>query len=266
MQNLFFQPATVRHSLLSAVDPRIKIAAVLVLSILIFRAGPGEIILLSMFLAVLIRLSGAGRREIGAMVKPVAVFAVALFLLHLFFTPGRELVLFPPAPALITHEGLARGGEVAWQFIALVTAGALLALTTPPSELVAALERLLRPLQVFRVPTQDLAIMVAMALRFAPTFLEEYQRMRTARIARGGGLPGEKLSRRIKTSLNIAVSLLLSACRRAEDLAAAMEARGYARGPRTTLRELRLNRKDYAAAAVLASFTGLTVALKHLIN
>lgn len=265
MQNLICQPGADNFSPLRVIDPRTKIMAVVTLSILIFQAGPGEIILLSLFLAILIRLSGAGLRDVARMLKPIAFFAGFLFLLHLFFTPGREI--FPAAglPARITYEGLAKGGEVVWQFTALVTAGALLTLTTPPSELVAALERLLHPLQILRVPTQDLAIMVAMALRFAPTFLEEYQRMKTARIARGGGLPGERLSRRIKSSWQITASLLLSACRRAEDLAAAMEARGYARGPRTTARELRLHRGDYAAATIMISLTGLAVAIKLLL-
>ncbi len=264
MIGLLSQTPIAVRSPLRTVDPRIKILAVAVLSVLIFQAGPGEILLLSLFLVLLIRLSGAGPGEVAGILKPVILFAVLLFLLHLFFTPGREIASLPLLPLPMTYEGLGRGGVVAWQFLALVIAGGLLSLTTPPSELVAGLEKLLRPLKILRVPTQDLAVMVAMALRFAPTFLEEYQRMKTARAARGGGLPGEKLSRKLKTGGRLTISLLLSAFRRAEELAAAMEARGYARGPRTSLRELRLRRADYAAAAILAFFTGLDLALKYL--
>jgi energy-coupling factor transport system permease protein len=148
--------------------------------------------------------------------------------------------------------------------MALVTAGALLTMTTPPSALVPALEKLLKPLKILRVPTQDLAVMVSMALRFIPTFSEEYQRMKTARLARGGDPKGKGLIRKLKTSISIVVPLILSAFRRADDLAAAMEARGYARGPRTTLKELRMTGADFAALAVTASFAGLAIALRFI--
>jgi energy-coupling factor transport system permease protein len=135
-------------------------------------------------------------------------------------------------------------------------------MTTPPSALVAALEKLLSPLKMMRVPTQDLAVMVSMALRFVPTFSEEYNRMKTARLARGGDLRGKGLFRKVKTAISIVVPLILSAFRRADDLAAAMEARGYARGPRTTLRELRMTGRDFAALAVTVSFAGLTIMIR----
>jgi energy-coupling factor transport system permease protein len=137
-------------------------------------------------------------------------------------------------------------------------------MTTPPSTLVAALEKLLRPLRIIRVPTQDLAVMVSMALRFVPTFQEEYHRMKTARLARGGDMKGKGLLRKLKTVISIVVPLILSAFRRADDLAAAMEARGYARGPRTTLRELRMRGMDFAALAVTISFAGLTMLIRFM--
>jgi len=261
MSNMLSPVSAPRPSPLRNVDPRVKIVATVVLSILIFQAGPGQIVLLSLFLALLIVFSGGGIRKLGRILKPIAFFSVLLFFLHALFTPGREVFSLPILPA-VTYEGLVQGGTVAWQFAALVVTGGLLTLTTLPSELVAALDKILRPLQVFRVPTQDLTVMVAMALRFAPTFLEEYQRMKTARLARGGGIPGERLSRKLQTSGRLAIALILSALRRAEDLAAAMEARGYARGPRTSMRELCLNRGDYAAVAILASFTGLFFACR----
>ncbi|MDI9569594.1 MAG: energy-coupling factor transporter transmembrane component T [Pseudomonadota bacterium] len=261
MTDRLFPAAAPVVSPLRNVDPRVKIAAAVSLSILVFQAGPGQIVLLSLFLALLIVLSGGRRRDVVRILKPIALFAVLLFFLHALFTPGREVLRLPLLPA-VTHEGLAQGGTVAWQFAALVVTGGLLTLTTLPSELVAALDKLLRPLRIFRVPTQDLAVMAAMALRFAPTFLEEYQRMKTARLARGGGAPGERLSRKLRTTGRMAIALILGALRRAEELAAAMEARGYARGPRTSMRELRLTRGDYAAVAVMASFTGLFFACR----
>ena len=264
MQIFHFGQFTADSSPLRHVDPRVKILAVAVLSILIFRATPGEIVMISLFMGLVIRISRVSLQEIGRALKPIGVFAALLFLLHLFFSEGRDIFSIPLLPVRITYEGLENGLLVVWQFVALVTAGALLTMTTPPSTLVAALEKLLRPLKILRVPTQDLAVMVSMALRFVPTFSEEYNRMKTARIARGGDLKGKGISHKLKTAISIVVPLILSAFRRADDLAAAMEARGYARGPRTTLRELRMTGTDFAALAVMVSFTGLTVMIRFI--
>ena len=264
MQNLFFGHLSADSSPLRHVDPRVKIMAVVVLSILIFQAPPVEIVMISLFMGLVIRISRVTLKEICVALKPIAVFAALLFLIHLLFTEGRDIFPIPMLPVRITYEGLEKGSVVVWQFVALVTAGALLTMTTPPSTLVAALENLLRPLKIIRVPTQDLAVMVSMALRFVPTFSEEYTRMKTARLARGGGVTGKGLSRKLKTSISIVIPLILSAFRRADDLAAAMEARGYARGPRTTLRELRMTGMDYAALAVTVSFAGLTMMVRFI--
>jgi energy-coupling factor transport system permease protein len=264
MQNLNFGRFDSDSSPLRHVDPRVKILSVVVLSILIFQANPGVIVMISLFMGMVILISRVSMQNLGRALKPIAVFAVLLFLLHLFFTEGRDIFSIPLLPVRITYEGLGNGFLVVWQFTALVTAGALLTMTTPPSTLVAALEKLLGPLKIMRVPTQDLAVMVSMALRFVPTFSEEYNRMKTARIARGGDLKGKGLFRKVKTAISIVVPLILSAFRRADDLAAAMEARGYARGPRTTLRELRLTGRDFAALAVMISFAGLTVVIRFI--
>lgn len=264
MQNFNFSRPTADSSPLHQVDPRVKILAVAVLSILIFQATAGEIVIISLFMGMVILISRVGLRKLGGALKPIAVFALLLFFMHLFFTEGRDIFSLPLLPVRITYEGLENGLLVVWQFTALVTAGALLTMTTPPSTLVAALEKLLRPLKILRVPTQDLAVMVSMALRFVPTFSEEYNRMKTARLARGGDLKGKGIFRRLKTAISIVVPLILSAFRRADDLAAAMEARGYARGPRTTLRELRMTGLDLAALAVTVSFAGLTVMIRFM--
>ena len=259
-----FGQVSADSSPLHHVDPRVKILAVIVLSILIFQASLGEIFMISLFMGLVIRISRVTLREIGGALKPIAVFTVLLFMIHLFFTEGRDIFTIPMLPVHITYEGLEKGSVVVWQFTTLVTAGAMLTLTTPPSTLVAALEKLLRPLRIIRVPTQDLAVMVSMALRFVPTFSEEYTRMKTARVARGGDLEGKGLARKFKTSISIVVPLILSAFRRADDLAAAMEARGYTRGPRTTFRELHMTGRDYAAVAVTASFAGLTMIVRFI--
>ena len=127
-------------------------------------------------------------------------------------------------------------------------------MTTLPSDLVGGIERLLRPLSAVGIPSQELAVMIAMALRFMPMLLEEYDRLRMAQMARGADFSTGSLALRTRAVTALAIPLLLSAFRRADELALAMEARGYRRGPRTTLRELRLSGWDLAAFAVMAVF------------
>ncbi len=244
---------------LHRLDPRVKILSVVVLGILSFQTSGTAAVLITLFLLGLTGLSGLRPRLVLEALRPLFVFAVLLFLIHLFFTDGEALAFLSAGPFRVTREGLRQGGFVVWQFMALVSLGVLLTMTTGPSDLVAALEKILSPLNVFRVPTQDLAVMVSLALRFLPTFLEEMEKLKTARLARGADWRRDGIGRRVKAASSLAVPLLLGTVRRADDLAEAMEARGYARGPRTGLRELRLAGTDYAALAFVTMFTGLVL-------
>ncbi|MCG6535453.1 MAG: energy-coupling factor transporter transmembrane protein EcfT, partial [Syntrophales bacterium LBB04] len=127
-----------------------------------------------------------------------------------------------------------------WQFIFLVLCATVLIATTLPTELVEGMERLLRPLERLRIPTHQLAMMVSLALRFMPVLLEELERIKTAQLARGADFRSGSLVRRARAAASLAVPLIVGAFRRADELADAMEARGYRNGPRTTLRELRM--------------------------
>jgi energy-coupling factor transporter transmembrane protein EcfT len=253
---------TVVHRL----DPRVKILSVVALGPLIFGATPAEVALIS---ALLILLSGAARltpRAALRALQPVLLFMALIFLVHLLFTPGRPLLSLAPLPLSITREGLSQGAYVTWQFACLVLAAAILTLTTPPSALVAGIERLLRPFKRVGIPSQDIAIMIAMALRFVPLLLQEYERLRMAQMARGADFSTGSFSMRTRAVTVLAVPLLLAAFRRADELATAMEARGYRRGPRTTLRELALSGRDRGAAACMAAFLLASVALKVAIG
>jgi energy-coupling factor transporter transmembrane protein EcfT len=188
-----------------------------------------------------------------------------IFLVHLLFdSGGNPLLSLAPLPLRITDEGLFRGLYVAWQFAGLVISAAILTMTTLPSSLVAGIERLLRPLSRVGVPSQEIAVMISMALRFMPMMLEEYERIRMAQTARGADFTTGGLLLRVRAVSALAVPLILSAFRRADELAAAMEARGYRRGPRTTLCELRLAQTDLAAAAVITAFALLVLGAGRL--
>ena len=249
---------TVVHRL----DPRVKILSVIALSILIFAATWAEILLISLFLAAVVAATRMGPAQALGALRPVAAFMAMIFLVHLFFTEGRPILLLAPLPVRITQEGLVRGIYVTWQFACLVLGAAVLTLTTLPSDLVGGIERLLRPLSRVGIPSQDLAVMIAMALRFMPMLLEEYDRLRMAQMARGADFTTGSLTLRTRAVAALAIPLLLSAFRRADELAVAMEARGYRRGPRTTLRELALSRRDLGAFAVMALFFLANFALK----
>jgi energy-coupling factor transporter transmembrane protein EcfT len=184
--------------------------------------------------------------------------------MHLFLTDGKPLLSLSPLPLRITQEGLIQGAYVTWQFAGLVIAAAVLTMTTLPSDLVGGIERLLRPLSRVGIPSQDIAVMIAMALRFIPMLSEEYDRIRMAQMARGADFTTGGPTLRIRAVAALAAPLLLSAFRRADELVQAMEARGYRRGPRTSLREMKLTKTDVAAFAVMAAFVLMNFGLRML--
>jgi len=249
---------TVLHRL----DPRVKICAVMILSLLIFAATPTGIALISLFLTALVRTARLTLAQTAAALRPVAVFMAAIFFMHLFTTEGAPLLMLSPLPITITREGLAQGALVTWQFAGLVIGAAILTMTTLPSDLVGGIERLLRPLARVGIPSQEIAMMIAMALRFLPMLLEEYDRLRLAQMARGADFSTGGVRLRMRAVHLLTVPLMLSAFRRADELVTAMEARGYRRGPRTTLRELSLTGTDLAASAAMAAFVLMNLGLQ----
>jgi len=237
-------------------DPRVKIISVIMLSILIFRANLVSGAIISAFIVFTIFISRLTLNHVLNALKPIAVFIFLLFFLHVFFTDGTALFMFSLFPVKVTYEGLYQGAFVTWQIACLVLAGAVLTMTTPPSELISGIENLLRPLRRIGVPSHDVAVMISMALRFMPTLLEEYDRIRVAQTARGADIKIGSFSEKAKWAKALAVPLMISAFRRADELTDAMEARGYQRGCRTTLRELRITPRDIAAMVLVLLFLG----------
>jgi energy-coupling factor transporter transmembrane protein EcfT len=250
------------NSSIHGLDPRVKLLSVIALSVLIFGATPFEILLISGFLAAVFMGLRWTPVDILRTLRPVAIFMGLIFIAHLLFTEGRPILSLTPLPLRITQEGLVRGLYAIWQFAALVLAAAVLTLTTSPSDLVAGIDRLLRPLSRIGIPSQDLSVMIATALRFMPMLLEEYDRIRTAQSARGADLATGSLSSRMRAGSTLIVPLIFSAFRRADELAEAMEARGYRRGTRTTLCDLALSRHDWTSAAVMTAFLLMNLAFR----
>ena len=249
-------------TLIHRLDPRVKIVSVMALSLLIFAATPAAIVLISLFLAAVIRVARLTLARTAAALRPVAIFMALIFLTHLLGTEGTPLFTFSPLPFAITREGLAQAATVTWQFAALVIGAAVLTMTTLPSDLVGGIERLLRPLARVGIPSQEIAVMMALAFRFVPILLEEYDRLRMAQMARGADFTTGSVRLRMRAATALVVPLLLSAFRRADELTLAMEARGYRRGPRTTLHELKLTRVDAAAFAAMAALILMNFGLR----
>ena len=239
------------NSFIHRLDPRVKILSLLILSVAMLSVEGREAILLTLLILWVFYLCGLSARRLILALKPVFPVLVLLFLMHALFSEGEPLLAFLPA---VTYEGLYRGGLVVWQFTALVTAGAILTMTTSSSELVSGIERLLRPLQFLRISSHDIATMVSVALRFVPALLEEVERMKEAQVARGADFGSGSPVRRLRKTASLVIPLILSTFRRADELALAMEGRGYHRGPRTYLRELKFTRADYAALLAVTVF------------
>jgi len=240
------------NSLIHRLDPRVKIGAAIALSILTLRGGAFTESFLSAFLIALIPCSGLSAYQMGRAFKPVLVFFALLFFVHLLFTQGKPIPPFPPWRVTVTYEGLYRGAFTTWQFALLICNASILTMTTLSTDLVNGIERLLRPLRRIGVPSYDIAMMVSIALRFVPTFLEEIDRIKTAHIARGTTFGSGPLLRRILAAKSLLLPLVLRTMHRADDLVVAMEARAYQRGPRTYLKELSITWPDYAAMTVIA--------------
>ncbi len=245
------------ESLIHRLDPRVKIGSTVALSILILKGGTFSGVLITAFLIALVPLSRLGVNDMTKALRPVLFFFALLFFLHLLFTDGTPIPPFPSWRVTVTYEGLYRGAMTTWQFILLILSASILTMTTSPTELVSGIERLLRPLKRLGVPSHDLAIMISMALRFVPTFLEEIDRIKAAQMARGANFSSGPFVRRTRAVISLLLPLVLRAFRRADELVIAMEARGYKRGPRTYMKELCMTRADYAAVLVIVGMTCL---------
>ena len=252
-------------SIIHRLDPRVKIAYVVFLSIMILKGDPITMAMISAFLVALIPISRLALHHILNALRPMIVFFILLFLLHLFFSDGTPI---PPSPlwhVTITYEGLYTGALITWRFVLLILSASILMMTTLPTELISGIERLLRPLKILAIPSHDIAIMISIALRFMPTFLEEIDRIKEAQMARCANFKTGTLFQRTKATTLLLMPLVMSSFRRADELATAMEGRGYRRGPRTYMSELRMSPADYRAVLLITLMTGFHILQRYQI-
>jgi energy-coupling factor transport system permease protein len=238
---------------LHGLDARAKILATGILAVGLFLVDSATGFLL--IAAAIVSLVVASRVPLGIFLdslKPVALIVALTLLFQVFFS--REGATLLEWGFLQVHEGgLFRGLFLASRILLLVSTAALLTATTAPVELADGIEDLLSPLERLHFPAHELAMMITIALRFIPTLYEEAQKITRAQAARGADFAEGGPIRRARAMLPVLVPLTIGAFRRADELAEAMESRGYRGGEgRTRYRELRFRARDALAIATAA--------------
>ncbi|MCG0277387.1 MAG: energy-coupling factor transporter transmembrane protein EcfT [Thermanaeromonas sp.] len=206
--------------------------------------GPGGTYLLGIPSLVAVAVSGLPARFLWRQLRPLILFLVIILILEALLIPGAELVTL--GPLVVSREGLYQGLTAAGRVLFLLVAAFLLTATTSPLDLARGLESLLKPGRKLKLPVEEFSLMLTLALRFVPTLLEEAERISKAQAARGFTLEGRNLLKKGMSLLPLVVPLFVSTLRRAEDLAQALEARGYRPGSvRTSLKTLEMRWPDY---------------------
>ncbi|MCI8573048.1 MAG: energy-coupling factor transporter transmembrane protein EcfT [Oscillibacter sp.] len=240
----YFPGNTTAHKL----DPRTKILLVVLYIAALFTAKSLLAYgLLALTLAACVRVSRVGLKALVRGLKPVLFIIVFTGILNLFFTPG-ESDLWAWGPFHVTETGLRNAVFMVLRIMLLIMGTFLMTYTTSPISLTDGLERLLNWLKRFRVPVHELVMIMSIALRFIPTLIEETDKIMSAQKARGADFESGNIMQRAKAMIPILVPLFISAFRRADELATAMECRCYHGGEgRTKLHVLRYAGRDYVA-------------------
>lgn len=234
------------NSIVHRLDPRTKLIMLVVYIVALFMAvGFVSYVLMFLLLAAVIKISAIPVKSIVRGMKPLVMILVFTGVLNLFFTKDGE-VLVEFWIITITTGGLYRAILMVARILMLITCTFLLTYTTSPIALTDGLESLMNPLKKVKVPVHELSMMMCIALRFIPTLIEETDKIMCAQKARGADFENGSLMERAKALIPILVPLFISAFRRADELATAMECRCYQGGEgRTKMKILRYHREDF---------------------
>ena len=239
-------------SLVHRFDPRLKLVLTIAYIVLLFAASnPLGLTLSILFLAVMYKVAKIPVKMIGKSLKPILPIVLFTAVLNLFFVSGEGDPLVHFWFLTIYAEGVRYAVLMAVRVMALIAGTSLLTYTTSPIVLTDAIEQLLKPLGKLHFPVHELAMMMSIALRFIPTLIEETDKIMNAQKARGAQLDTGKMTDRVKALVPVLIPLFISAFRRADELAMAMECRCYRGGTgRTRLKVLRCEKQDYIDLAV----------------
>ena len=254
----YYQTDSVIHKL----DPRVKLVATIcfIVSLFVVKSWVGYAAAV-IFLAVMIKLSNVPFRYMIKGMRAIAFILLITVVFNLFLTPGETLVSV--WKLTITKEGLQLAVMMAVRLSFLIIGSSVMTLTTTPNSLTDGMEKLMRPLKLFKVPVHEVAMMMSIALRFIPILLEETDKIMKAQIARGADFESGNLIKKAKAMVPLLVPLFISAFRRANDLAMAMEARCYRGGEhRTKMKPLKYVGRDRVAYGVLLVYFALCIAIR----
>jgi energy-coupling factor transport system permease protein len=227
-------------------DPRTKLIALIALMTSLLMSF--SLVILGVYalgIILIVYISKIPYRYVFRNLIPFFWLFLITMLVHLFWTPGKVLLDIPFIGVQITKDGISLGIVYSTRLALLIMYAALLSLTTLPIELTDALENLMAPLKKVKVPAHEMALMLSLSLRFIPTLMEEAERLKNAQLSRGARFDGNIIER-IRNIIPLILPLFVSAFRRADELALAMDARCYAGGEgRTSFKRLKYEKLDY---------------------
>lgn len=255
------------ESLIHQMDPRMKLIGTLVymISLFCFRSLLGYLVAI-VFFCIVLKLSKVPFRFVIRGLKPILFLLIFTAALNLLWTPGH--ILWKWSILYISQEGIRKSVFMALRLVLLIIGSSLLTLTTTPNRLTDAIEVLLAPLKRLHAPVHEVAMMMSIALRFIPILLEETDKIMKAQMSRGADFESGNVFHRLRNMLPLLVPLFVSASRRANELASAMDARCYHGGEgRTRMRPLHYQKRDVGGyAALMAYLVVLTVVVRvHII-
>lgn len=253
------------ESVLHRLDPRVKLIGTFlyILSLFLFDSFWGFLIV-GVFLYGIIRTSKVPFKFIFRGLKAVIVLLLFTVIFNLFLTPGTPI--FEWKFITITKEGMRQASFMGLRLMFLILGSTIMTFTTTPNHLTDGLESVMGPLRKIRVPVHEIAMMMSIALRFIPILLEETDKIMKAQTARGADFESGGLLKRAKSLIPLLVPLFVSAFRRANELAMAMEARCYRGGDgRTKMKPLKYKKRDYIGFGVLAGYMAGIIVIKIML-
>lgn len=258
-----FYPA---DSAIHRLDPRVKLFATMLYIIALFSfRGIAGLVLITAFLISVIHLSKVPFKFMTKGLKAIMILLLITSVFNLLGTPG-DVVFWRWGALQITDKGIVNSVMMTIRLVYLILGTSLMTLTTTPNQLTDGLETALKPLNKINIPVHSIAMMMSIALRFIPILIEETDKIMKAQMARGADFESGNLIQRAKNMVPLLVPLFVSAFRRAEDLAMAMEARCYNDGEgRTKMKPLRYQKADYAAYGIMVLFLVAVIVLAIIV-
>lgn len=253
-------------SVVHKLDPRVKLFATMIYIIALFLyKGFAGFALITLFLIGAIKLSKVPFKYMMKGLKAIIMLLVITATFNLFMTPG-DVVFWKYKMFQITDKGIITAATMTLRLIYLIIGTSLMTLTTTPNQLTDGLEKSLAPLNKIKIPVHAIAMMMSIALRFMPILIEETDKIMKAQMARGVDFEHGNLITKAKNMVPILVPLFVSAFRRADDLAMAMEARCYTGGKgRTKMKPLKYAKEDHIAYLIIFAFLVGVILLRKYI-